>query len=75
MDKKLITAQEAKEKANAYYSLQRICEQISKNAEDGRTLIRISSISPENKIKLEELGYIATVDKLNCVFPVSISWK
>ena len=57
MDKKLITAQEAKEKANAYYSLQRICEQISENAEDGRTLIRISSISPENKIKLEELGY------------------
>jgi hypothetical protein len=75
MGRKLITAQEAKEKANAYYSLQRICEQIRKNAEEGRTLIRIRSISLENKVKLEELGYIVTVDILNCVFPVSISWK
>lgn len=75
MDKKLITAQEAKEKADAYYSIQRICEQISENAEEGRTLIRIRNISPDNKIKLEELGYIVTVDKSNCVYPVSISWK
>lgn len=75
MDNKLITAQEAKEKADAYYSIQRICEQISENAEEGRTLIRIRNISPDNKIKLEELGYIVTVDKSNCVYPVSISWK
>ncbi|RHI73348.1 hypothetical protein [Bacteroides eggerthii] len=74
MEQKLITAQEANEKAKAFSDMECICEQIERAAEKGYFRTYLGAITPQDKVILEALGYIVKeIDDFK--FPVVVSWE
>lgn len=74
MENKLITAQDANEKAKDYSALNEICNSISCAAERGQYKSRFVFISDKDIAKLEVLGYTVTKDG-EWKMPYTVSWE
>lgn len=74
MDKKFITAKEAKEKANAYSNMEQISEEIERAANNGRFKMYLSDITSGDKAELEMLGYTVTKNE-DWKYPITVSWE
>lgn len=74
MEKKIITAQEAKEKAANYSNIEDICKDIQIAAEGGRYKRHFAFLSAVDISKLVALGY-SVVEYREEKFPYTVSWE
>lgn len=74
MSRKIITAQEANMIAANYSDIKKIVCQIENAATCGNFEARFIQMSPNDKAKLEVLGY-TVVENPGDMFPYTVSWK